>query len=108
MKSHSKVVQNTFGEDLRKEIYELGDLVSIYRPTVNAYVHALIIGVNEKQWVTTKRFRNTYTLALQNNDGSTATHILKDITSLDLYLPEMKDKLNEQHIAIKDRLKTFP
>lgn len=108
MNSHSKIIQNTFGEDIRKDKYELGELVTIYRPLVNAYVHAIIIDINEREWVSSEQFKHTYTVALQNNDGSTATHIVKDIISIDLYLAETKQKLNEQHIEIAKRFKTFP
>lgn len=104
----NNIVTDSFGEGIRKVTYEVGELVTKYHPPTNSYVHAIIIDTKERDWTTGKEFKNVYTVAIQNNNGATATHIVKNVLSIDLYLPHLKDSLNQQHAAIAKRLQTFP
>lgn len=99
MNSHSNTKTNAYGDLVSKHTYAVGDLVATYISETRMYHHGIVIEIDERNWVSEDKFKNVYTIFIQDNGmlgGKTVERYTPDI-----YLPHMKQILNEELLQIR-------
>lgn len=99
MNSRSDIPTNIFGEQEKKEDYQPGELVVTYVHTARLYKIGIILEKTERDWVGSMPFKNIYRILIQNPE-STESAIVERY-STDIYLPHMKEILNQELQEIK-------
>lgn len=98
MNSHSNTT-NAIGDKERKDVYEVGDLVTTYLSESRKYEHGIIVEVINRQWVKDNNFKNIYKIYIQ--DGPSYGRTIVERYRPDTYLSHMKQKLNTELPGIR-------
>lgn len=104
MHYHSDIT-NAFGDIEKKDVYCIGELVVTYVSESRMYQYGLVIEIAERNWVNEKHFKNFYKILIQDN-GSSGNMIVERYCP-DIYLPHMRQILNQELIVMRNRSTLF-